>query len=34
MKIVIGNDHSAVRLTTLELEQICSPSEWIDVCKM
>ena len=29
-----GNDHSAVRLTTLELEQICSPSEWIDVCKM
>ena len=29
-----GNDHSAVRLTTEELEQLCSPAEWIDVCKM
>jgi prolyl-tRNA editing enzyme YbaK/EbsC (Cys-tRNA(Pro) deacylase) len=29
-----GNDHSAVRLTTEELEQLCNPAEWIDVCKM
>ena len=27
-----GSDHSAVRLSTAELESVCG-SEWVDVCK-
>ena len=29
-----GTDHSAVRLTIEELEQVCDYVAWIDVCKM
>ena len=28
-----GTDHSAVRLTIAELEEVCGYPEWIDVCK-
>ena len=28
-----GTDHSAVRLTIAELEEVCGEPEWIDVCK-
>lgn len=28
-----GNDHSAVRLTLPELEQVCEAKGWVDVCK-
>jgi prolyl-tRNA editing enzyme YbaK/EbsC (Cys-tRNA(Pro) deacylase) len=28
-----GNDHSAVRLTIPELEQVCGAVGWVDVCK-
>ena len=28
-----GNDHSAVKLTISELEQIAGAKGWIDVCK-
>lgn len=28
-----GNDHSAVKLTIVELEEVAGASGWIDVCK-
>lgn len=28
-----GNDHSAVRLTIPELEQVVNARGWVDVCK-
>ena len=28
-----GNDHSAVRLTIPELEQVANARVWVDVCK-
>ena len=28
-----GNDHSAVKLTIVELEDACGNVEWVDVCK-
>ena len=28
-----GNDHSAVKLTLPELEQVCEAKGWVDVCK-
>ena len=28
-----GNDHSAVRLTIPELEQVANARGWVDVCK-
>jgi prolyl-tRNA editing enzyme YbaK/EbsC (Cys-tRNA(Pro) deacylase) len=28
-----GNDHSAVKLTIPELEQVCGAVGWVDVCK-
>ena len=28
-----GNDHSAVKLTIVELEEACGNVEWVDVCK-
>ena len=28
-----GNDHSAVRLTISELEQVANAKGWVDVCK-
>lgn len=28
-----GNDHSAVKLTILELEQVAGAAGWVDVCK-
>ena len=28
-----GNDHSAVRLTIAELEQVANARGWVDVCK-
>lgn len=28
-----SNDHSAVRLTLPELEQVCEAKGWVDVCK-
>ena len=28
-----GNDHSAVRLTIAELEQVSGAKGWVDVCK-
>lgn len=28
-----GNDHSAVRLTIPELEQVANAHGWVDVCK-
>jgi prolyl-tRNA editing enzyme YbaK/EbsC (Cys-tRNA(Pro) deacylase) len=28
-----GDDHSAVRLTISELEQVCGAVGWVDVCK-
>ena len=28
-----GNDHSAVKLSTGELEECCGTTEWVDVCK-
>lgn len=28
-----GNDHSAVKLTIAELEEVASAKSWIDVCK-
>lgn len=30
---VAGNDHSAVRLTIPELEQVANARGWVDVCK-
>lgn len=29
-----GNDHSAVKLTIPELEQVAAASGWVDVCKV
>ena len=28
-----GNDHSAVKLTISELEQVAEANGWVDVCK-
>ena len=28
-----GDDHSAVKLTIAELEQVCDAKGWVDVCK-
>ena len=28
-----GNDHSAVKLTIPELEQVAGANDWVDVCK-
>ena len=28
-----GNDHSAVKLTLPELEEVCNAQGWVDVCK-
>ena len=28
-----GNDHSAVKLTIPELEQVAEANGWVDVCK-
>ena len=29
----VGNDHSAVKLTIVELEEVAGACGWIDVCK-
>ena len=29
-----GNDHSAVKLTLAELEQVANAKGWVDVCKI
>ena len=31
--LAAGDDHSAVKLTIAELEQVCDAKGWVDVCK-
>lgn len=32
-EVAAGNDHSAVKLTLPELEEVCNAQGWVDVCK-
>ena len=32
-EVAAGNDHSAVKLTLPELEEVCKAQGWVDVCK-
>lgn len=32
-EVADGNDHSAVKLTLPELEEVCNAQGWVDVCK-